>query len=133
MLSPACRSEKTVPATEISGDPSTRTWASTASAVFLSCEVNDDGQAIDAANPPRYPGQMRTLYTPDLSPLPLLPTKAITKALDAAPTVLLVAEAPPSPKDAAVALLNAALPHLSGAAKADALNALRRLTGNLLA
>ena len=74
---------------------------------------------------------MPTLYRPDLQSLALTPTKAITKALDAAPAVLLVSEAPPTPQAAAVALLTAALPHLSGAAKADALNALRRLTGDL--
>jgi len=74
---------------------------------------------------------MPTLYNPDLSTFPLTPTKAITKALEDAPAVLLVSESPPSPKEAAVALLAAALPHLSGAAKADATNALRRLTGDL--
>lgn len=74
---------------------------------------------------------MPTLYTPDLQPLPLTPTKAITKALDAAPAVLLVSEAPPTPQAAAVALLNAALPHLSGKNKAAVIDVLRRLTGDL--
>lgn len=74
---------------------------------------------------------MPTLYKPDLSPLALTPTRAITKALEDAPAALLVSEAPPTPKAAAIALLTAALPHLSGAAKADATNALRRLTGDL--
>lgn len=74
---------------------------------------------------------MPTLYLPDSSPLPLTPTRAITKALEGAPAVLLVAEAPLSPKETALALLDAALPLLSGSAKADAMNARRRLAGDL--
>lgn len=74
---------------------------------------------------------MRTLYTSDLLPLPLTPTKAITKALETAPAVLLVSESPPTPQDAAAALLAAAIPLLRGQAKADAMNAHARLTGAL--
>ena len=74
---------------------------------------------------------MNTLYNPDLSPFPLNPTKAITKALEEAPAVLLVSESPPSPKEAAVALLDAAIPLLSGKSKADAMNARDRLVGAL--
>ena len=74
---------------------------------------------------------MPTLYTPSLLPLALTPTKAITKALEEAPRVLLVSESPPSPKAAAVALLDAAIPLLSGKPKADAMNARDRLTGAL--
>jgi len=74
---------------------------------------------------------MSTLYTPSLLPLPLTPTRAITKALEDAPAVLLVSESPPSPKEAAVALLDAAIPLLSGKPKADAMNARDRLVGAL--
>ena len=74
---------------------------------------------------------MNTLYNPDLSPLALTPTKAITKALEEAPAVLLVSESPPTRQAAAVALLDAAIPLLSGKPKADAMNARDRLTGAL--
>ena len=74
---------------------------------------------------------MNTLYNPDLSPFPLNPTKAITKALETAPAVLLVSESPPTRQAAAVALLDAALLHLSGANKAAVMNVRDRLTGAL--
>ena len=74
---------------------------------------------------------MNTLYNPDLSPFALTPTKAITKALEQAPAVLLVSESPPTRQAAAVALLDAAIPLLSGKPKADAMNARDRLTGAL--
>ena len=74
---------------------------------------------------------MNTLYNPDLSPFPLNPTKAITKALEEAPAVLLVSESPPTRQAAAVALLDAAIPLLSGKPKADAMNARDRLVGIL--
>ena len=74
---------------------------------------------------------MNTLYTSSLLPLPLTPTKAITKALEEAPAVLLVSESPPTRQAAAVALLDAAIPLLSGKPKADAMNARDRLTGAL--
>jgi len=74
---------------------------------------------------------MPTLYNPDLSPFPLTPTKAITKALEDAPAVLLVSEASPTRQAAAVALLDAAIPLLSGKPKADAMNARDRLVGAL--
>lgn len=74
---------------------------------------------------------MNTLYTPSLLPLALTPTKAITKALEEAPAVLLVSEAPPTRQTAAVALLDAVIPLLSGKPKADAMNARDRLVGIL--
>lgn len=74
---------------------------------------------------------MNTLYTPSLLPLALTPTKAITKALEEAPAVLLVSESPPSRQAATAVLLDAAIPLLSGANKAAVMNVRDRLTGAL--
>jgi len=75
---------------------------------------------------------MPTLYNPDLSTFPLTPTKAITKALETAPDVLIVPESPPTRQAAAVLLLDAALLHLSGANKAAVMNVRDRLVGKLM-